>query len=90
MGVHTVSFMVDLGQELVGDLPEEMQLHRNKIQLSFGVGEKDIAVFTKVLRDNGVPHSIHPDGAVEMTPESTEIYYTESDGDEDDDEDDED
>lgn len=75
--VNTVSFFIDLGEALVGDLPEDMEIQQNKVQLSFGVLEKDMTVFTKVLRENGIPHHIHPAGAISMKPTETEVVYVE-------------
>lgn len=78
--VNTVSFLIDLGESIEGDLPEDMELQQNKVQLSFGVLDKDMKVFTDVLRQNGIPHYVKPAGAISMKPSEMEIVYRE-DGD---------
>jgi hypothetical protein len=79
--VHSVVFHIDLGDSIEGTLPEDMEIRTNKVQMSFGVSEKDMTVFTKVLRDNGIPHHIVPQGAISMKPTETQIVYMEDDED---------
>lgn len=73
MDTYKVTFFVSVGNGQT--LPGGMQVHSDRLQLMFHVPEKDMNAFTRVLRTNGIAHTILPDDPATMEPGETEVIY---------------
>lgn len=75
MDAYKVTFFISLGNGQT--LPGGMQIHSDKLQLMFHVPERDMNAFSRVLRNNGIAHTILPDDPAPMYPEDTQVIYAE-------------